>query len=83
MPKTGTIKIVDRRKDLVKLQMGEYVSLSKVSICMHFLSKAITGAMKSEITIHDGLLRCIIISWMIVFCFEIKGRSRGQTSFDC
>ena len=32
MPKTGTIKIVDRRKDLVKLQMGEYVSLTKVSI---------------------------------------------------
>ena len=54
MPKTGTIKIVDRRKDLVKLQMGEYVSLSKVSICMHFLFKAITGAMKSELTIHDG-----------------------------
>ena len=28
LPKTGTIRIVDRRKDLVKLQMGEYVSLS-------------------------------------------------------
>ena len=27
---TGTLKIVDRKKDLVKLQMGEYVSLSKV-----------------------------------------------------
>ena len=37
MPKTGTIKIVDRRKDLVKLQMGEYVSLSKVSILYGFL----------------------------------------------
>ena len=46
MPKTGTIKIVDRRKDLVKLQMGEYVSLSKVRICMHFfLSNSLTGAM--------------------------------------
>ena len=29
---TGSIKIIDRRKDLVKLQMGEYVSLSKVSL---------------------------------------------------
>ena len=29
-PVTGSMKIIDRRKDLVKLQMGEYVSLSKV-----------------------------------------------------
>ena len=26
----GTFKIIDRKKDLVKLQMGEYVSLGKV-----------------------------------------------------
>merc|ERR1712228_151637 len=26
----GSLKIVDRKKDLVKLQMGEYVSLGKV-----------------------------------------------------
>jgi acyl-CoA synthetase (AMP-forming)/AMP-acid ligase II len=31
---TGTIKIIDRQKDLVKLQMGEYVSLSKVSMVL-------------------------------------------------
>ena len=30
----GTIKIVDRKKDLVKLQMGEYVSLGKVESCL-------------------------------------------------
>ena len=28
----GTVKIIDRRKDLLKLQNGEYISLGKVSI---------------------------------------------------
>jgi long-chain acyl-CoA synthetase len=27
----GVLEIVDRKKDIVKLQMGEYVSLGKVS----------------------------------------------------
>ena len=30
----GTLSIIDRKKDLVKLQGGEYVSLGKVDILL-------------------------------------------------
>ena len=33
----GTFKIIDRRKDLLKLQNGEYISLGKVSLLLLLL----------------------------------------------
>ncbi len=32
----GTLRIIDRKKDLVKLQFGEYISLGKVSYFCFF-----------------------------------------------
>ena len=34
MAHDGTLKIVDRKKDLVKLQFGEYISLGKVEAAL-------------------------------------------------
>ena len=46
----GSFKIIDRKKDLVKLQMGEYVSLGKVESVMkiHNLIENICVCAKSS-----------------------------------
>lgn len=63
----GTFKIVDRKKDLVKLQHGEYVSLGKVclSICQ--------GDFRSKSSNYFCLLRLKLLSRtvysLIIFAF--------------
>ncbi len=37
----GNLKIIDRKKDLVKLQSGEYVSLNKVESVLKLVSNLI------------------------------------------
>lgn len=47
----GTFKIIDRKKDLVKLQMGEYVSLGKVESILkifHLIDNVCVYAKSSE-----------------------------------
>jgi long-chain acyl-CoA synthetase len=38
MTKAGMLQLIDRKKDLIKLQMGEYVALSKVENAMKLCS---------------------------------------------
>ena len=46
---TGTLKIIDRKKDLLKLQMGEYISLGKVSSLVNSsLINVINNQVESE-----------------------------------
>lgn len=44
----GVLEIVDRKKDIVKLQMGEYVSLGKVSSSPPMSRELWTGRKKIQ-----------------------------------
>ena len=48
----GNLRIVDRKKDLVKLQLGEYVSLGKVNTV--FVNLIDTNAYKLSLHLQIG-----------------------------
>jgi len=57
MMPNGTLKIIDRKKDLIKLASGEYVSLGKVEACL----KAVKGIAACCIFVRPDKDHCVAI----------------------
>jgi len=56
---TGTLKIVDRKKDLVKLQFGEYVSLGKVE------SELKTYPLVENVCIYGDSTKSVVVALVV------------------
>merc|ERR1712029_503515 len=59
MDKNGVLRIVDRKKDLVKLQLGEYVSLGKVEALLK------TNPLVENICVYGDSLRSFIVALVV------------------
>ncbi len=70
----GTFKIIDRKKDLVKLQMGEYVSLGKVESCLklHPIVESICVCARSTertavaLIVPDQVIKSLFLAFQFV-----------------
>merc|ERR1712151_1185195 len=57
MTKIGTLQVIDRKKDLVKLSGGEYVSLGKVEAAM----KQVPGVLAAVVFARPDKDHCVAI----------------------
>ena len=81
----GTLKLIDRKKDLVKLQHGEYVSLGKgknVMLCHFPFYNALSilqFAVESVLKLHPCVENiCVVAHWTETFCVAVVVPSKPQ-----
>jgi len=75
--KNGVLRIVDRKKDLVKLQLGEYVSLGKVEALLK------TNPLVENICVYGDSLRSFIVALVVpsrVHLVALAHRKLGKTT---
>ena len=74
----GTIRIIDRKKDLVKLQFGEYVSLGKVESALK------TNELVENICIYGDSTKSYVVALLMPDRVKIKNLAArlGKTETD-
>ena len=78
MEEDGTLKIIDRKKDLVKLQFGEYVSLGKVESALK------TNELVENICIYGDSTKSYVVALLMPDRVKIKNLAArlGKTETD-
>ena len=76
----GTLRLIDRKKDLVKLQLGEYVSLGKVEAQMK------TNPVVDNICVYADSLKTHTVAIIVPVKEALerlaKGIKKGEEAFD-
>jgi len=74
MDKTGTLRIIDRKKDLVKLQLGEYVSLGKVEALLK------THPLVENICVYGDPFRSFIVALVVPSKIHLESMAHKKLS---